>query len=111
MIGKLAHWIGAWSACAGLMLAQTSSRTQIVVVVQPEVALSQPAPDTVRVKIRLGPQSQALLWRAESCATVPSDGYRLTKSGTHAVPVAAISGAGGRVCLASTDGALRVSLP
>lgn len=91
--------------------ATQSAHTVLVVQVRPEVVVSRQGPDAITVRIRLAEGTQALLWRATSCGVPESNAYRIERSGVHSISISAIPGLdGGRICLASSDATLALTL-
>ncbi len=105
------RWLGV--AVASIVCVLASSVThQLFVQVRPEVALSHQGEATLRLKIRLAPGAQAMLWNAETCNEPDPEAYRVVRSGVYSIPLSAIPGpAGAGTCVASSDGALAVFLP
>ena len=87
--------------------AQSQSVT-LSVVVRPAVAVTMAEAQTVGLRIRLAPQTQATIWRDDNCGAAPG-GFVISQSGTYSIPLAQLGGRGAKVCVASSDGVLKAS--
>jgi hypothetical protein len=87
------------------------ARTVLTVTIRPALALTVVGDETLVLKIRLGTSSRAFLWRDSVCETAPVNGYLISESGTYSVSIAAIEGDGTKVCVGTSDGTLRASVP
>ena len=91
--------------------ATQSADTMLLVQVRPEAMVSRGGPDNLTVRIRLAEGAQASLWRAAVCGLPEQGAYTIQRSGVHTIPVSAIPGPNeSPVCLASSDGALTLTL-
>lgn len=90
-------------------VAQRQMSAQISVNIRTEASLDASRMDAVRVKIRLAPGTNALVWTAQDSCTTPSmTGRSIASSGTYDIPTSDL-GSGNRVCVASSDGSIRLS--
>jgi hypothetical protein len=79
--------------------------------VRPEARLDQDG-TFLNVKIRLARGADARLWSATTCGAPLADTLVISRSGTHTIPLSALGGpAGENICLASSDGTLRLTQP
>jgi len=97
---------------AGWAQHSSVTTTQLAVDVRPEAALAWQSDTVVLVKARLAPGTQARVWADETCGAPTTDSQMISVSGTVAIDLANIGGAGkALVCLASSDGRINASLP
>jgi hypothetical protein len=91
--------------------ASSTAIVSLMVQVRPEARLDQ-AGMLLRVEIRLAPRAEARLWWATACGAPTPGALVITRSGTYAIPISALGAAeGGSICLASSDGTLRLAQP
>ena len=64
--------------------------SRLAVQVRPEMLLT-PAASSVQLTVRLAPSVQAQVWRADTCAAAPADGFVVTQSGRIQIPVASLA--------------------
>jgi hypothetical protein len=50
------------------------------VTIRPAVTMTAEGPDAIGVKIRLAPQTQARLWKADTCLSAPTNSYTIGQS-------------------------------
>ena len=105
------------SGALPLFAQQRMVNSSLVLQVRPEEVL-QSQDGSVKLKIRLAPGTTASLWAAESCASPAAAAQIIAVSGVYSLPLSSFAPAPGnsspsalRVCLASSDGALKDSLP
>lgn len=74
--------------------------------------------DAIVLKIRLARGASARLWAADSCSSPSAESHVVSKSGTYNIPYAVLrmvatipTDGSDRVCLESSDGTLRDSVP
>jgi|GEM_PF-6804036 len=82
---------------------------RLLVQVRPEATMTLQGDQAVQVRIRLASGSQGSLWVADSCDRIPPAAYVISRSDAYLIPLSEVPGAGAGVCLASSDGAIRVS--
>ena len=92
-------------------------QSSMVLQVRPEELL-QNQNGSVKLKIRLAPGTTARLWAADSCASPAQTSQVITLSGVYSIPLSSFAPASAnpspsamRVCLESSDGALKDSVP
>lgn len=105
IVAGLLFVVGGW--------AQHSSvtTTQLAVDVRPEAALAWQGDGVVLVKVRMAPGARARVWTDDTCGAPAGSAQVLSASGTVAIELANIGGAGKPlVCLASSDGRINASL-
>jgi hypothetical protein len=89
--------------------ASHTATTSLTLQVRPEARLDQDG-DFLRVKIRLARGADARLWSATACGAPLADTLVILRSGTHTIPLSALGApAGENICLASSDGTLRLT--
>ena len=100
-------------ATAAAFASNTASVThQLRVEVRPQALLTHSSADTLLLKIRLAPNTQALLWNAATCNVQDPAAYSVSSSGTYTIPTSALPGpTDSGTCLRSTDGALQSFAP
>ena len=110
-------WVGVIAATS-LLHAQSRSVSATLVVQVSEASLVEQQNDNVVIKLRLAPGVAANFWGGESCTTAGEEPQIITASGTYTIPLNQIDprlraegGAAAFICLRSSDGALRRSLP
>lgn len=89
--------------------AAKSQSVTLSVNVRPAVSLTMTGASTVGLKIRLAPQTQATLWRDDECGAAAKE-FVVSQSGTYDIPLSQLGDRGAKVCVASSDGALRASV-
>jgi len=110
-LGRMLTMALSMALLAFPLFADGSVSNTLMVQARPEATLSRQGETTVVVKIRLAPATEAALWRAKNCGIADAQAFRISRSGTYAIPVSAITGVvDGDTCLASTDGVIVVSL-
>jgi hypothetical protein len=98
-------------AVGGFAQSSSVSSAQLTVDVRPEAVLSWQGDNTLLVKARLAPGTQARVWADESCGTPTAASQVIQASGVIVIQLADIDGAGKpMVCLSSSDGRLSVNL-
>ena len=100
--------------CLSCALAASSSaaNTQLVIQIRPEAVLAWQADNTLLVKARLAPGTQARVWADDVCGGAPAGARVIPASGTYSIPLAMIGESGeANVCLSSTDASLNTYLP
>ena len=103
--------IGLLFVVAGWAQHSSVMTTQVAVDVRPEAALAWQGDSVVLVKTRLAPGTQARVWADFTCGAPTADSQVVAASGTVAIELANIGGAGKPlVCLASSDGRINASL-
>jgi hypothetical protein len=103
--------IGLLFVVAGWAQHSSVMTTQVAVDVRPEAALAWQGDSIVLVKARLAPGTQARVWADYTCGAPAPDSQVVAASGTVAIELANIGGAGKPlVCLASSDGGINASL-
>jgi hypothetical protein len=118
--GSMAALITVLVLLTGQIQLYAQSRTattSLELRVNPEELL-QVQNESVLLKIRLGSRTIASIWAANSCTSPAPQSQVITASGTYTVPLHTLmSGIGNpdsnaaRVCLISSDGALKDSAP
>jgi hypothetical protein len=103
---------------APLLHAKSYSVTTTLTVHVEEASQLEFQNDNVIVKVRLTPGVAASLWGERACTTPADESYIITASGTYTIPLNQIKQArkaagdeDGSLCLQSSDGVLRHSLP
>jgi hypothetical protein len=103
---------------ASLLHAQSRTATTTLIVRVAEAGLLEQQNDNVIVKLRLAPGVAVSLWGDKSCAAPADESYVITASGTYTIPLnqlkqmqKAEGDDKGSICLQSSDGVLRRSLP
>ena len=91
--------------------ASDSAAIGLTVVIRPAVSLTMQGTSAVGVKIRLAPQTQARLWKADECAGLPANAHVIQASGIYSVSLSEMQGQGTKACLASSDGVLAAAIP
>lgn len=114
-LGRMWVFAGSVILLAGTLPLSAQVRTasaSLLLQVRPEAAL-QVQNNNVAVKIRLERGVTAQLWAAYTCASAPAASFIITASGTYSIPTGRLMPVTGasRVCLESSDGALRGSQP
>ena len=100
----------AFTACWSLWSGSLSNR--ISVQIRPEAVLLQQADATLLLKVRLGQDARAMLWKATTCDVPNPAAYVIARSGIYTIPLKMLPGPAEAVaCFASSDGALAVSAP
>jgi hypothetical protein len=101
-----------------LLRAQGRSVTTSLVVQVAEAALLERQNDNVILKVRLARGVAVSLWADKSCTAPAVESYIITASGTYTIPLNQINQGlnaeaadQGSICLQSSDGVLRRSLP
>jgi len=101
-----------------LLHAQGRTVTTTLIVQVAEAGLFEQQNDNLIVKLRLTPGVAVTLWGDKSCTVPAFESYIITASGTYTIPLNQIrqgqKAAGddeGSICLQSSDGVLRRSLP
>lgn len=84
-------------SCA--LFAAEHRSASLTVSVRPQVVLSIEGSSNIKVKIRLSPSSSAHLWIADTCTAPASAPFVLAQSGEYHIPVSALNGTGGLVCV------------
>jgi hypothetical protein len=103
--------IGLLFVVAGWAQHSSVMTTQVAVDVRPEATLAWQGDSVVLVKARLAPGTQARVWADYTCGAPAADSQVMAASGTVAIELANIGGAGKPlVCLASSDGRINTSL-
>jgi hypothetical protein len=83
----------------------------LMVQVRPEARLDQHSV-FLYVQIRLARGAEARLWWATTCSPPAPDALVIPRSGSYTIPFAALgSTTGQNICLASSDGTLRLAQP
>jgi hypothetical protein len=91
--------------------ASHTATTSLTLQVRPEARLDQDGA-FLHVKIRLARGADARLWSATACGAPLADTLVISRSGTHTIPLSALGApAGENICLASSDGTLRLAQP
>jgi hypothetical protein len=91
--------------------APHTATASLTLQVRPEARLDQEGA-FLRVKIRLARGADARLWSATACGAPLADTLVISRSGTHTIPLSALGApAGENICLASSDGTLRLAQP
>jgi hypothetical protein len=91
--------------------ASHTATASLLLQVRPEARLDQDGA-FLRVKIRLARGADARLWSATACGAPLADTLVISRSGTHTIPLSALGApAGENICLASSDGTLRLAQP
>jgi hypothetical protein len=110
-------WVGL-PRVASLLYAQGRTVTTTLTVQVAEAGLLEQQDDNVIVKLRLTPGVAVSLWGDRSCTTPAFESYIITASGIYTIPLNQIKqgqkAAGdddGSICMQSSDGVLRRSLP
>ena len=98
--------------------AKSRTATTTLVLQVAEASQLEVQNDSAIVKLRLAPGVAVSLWGDKACTTPADESYIITASGTYTIPLNQIKpgqkGAGdeeGSICLLSSDGVLRRSLP
>jgi hypothetical protein len=98
--------------------AQGRTVTTTLILHVAETGLLEQQNDNVVVKLRLTPGVAVSLWGDRSCTTPAFESYIITASGTYTIPLNQIKQGQkaawddeGSICLQSSDGVLRRSLP
>ena len=98
-------------AVGGFAQSSSVSSAQLAVDVRPEAVLSWQGDNTLLVKARLAPGTQARVWADESCGAPTAASQVISASGTVVIQLADIDATGKpMVCLSSSDGRLSVNL-
>ena len=103
---------------APLLHAESRTVTSTLILQVTEAALVEQQNDNVIVKVRLSPGVAASLWGDKSCTTPTLESLIITASGTYTLPLnqikqaqPAIGDGEASICMQSSDGLLRRSLP
>ena len=97
---------------AALLYAKSKTGTATLLVTVREEELVQIQGESVILKIRLASGVTAKLWGDTACGAPGQEAMVLTKSGTYTISLGSVSqDQRGYVCLLSSDGTLRDSLP
>jgi hypothetical protein len=103
---------------APLLHAESRSVTSALIVQVAEAGQLELQNDNVIVKLRLTRGVTVAVWEDKACTTPANESYTITASGTYTIPLNQIKqgqkAAGeeeGSICLQSSDGVLRRSLP
>jgi hypothetical protein len=103
---------------AALLQAKSYSVSTTLIVQVEEAGQLEFQNDNVIVKVRLTPGVAVSLWGEKVCTAPADESYIITAPGTYAIPLNQIKQAQkvagddeGSVCLQSSDGVLRHSLP
>jgi hypothetical protein len=98
--------------------AKSRSATSTLTVQVGEAGQLEFQNDNVIVRVRLTPGVAASLWGEKACTTPADESYIITASGTYTIPLNQIKQGQkaardeqGSICLQSSDGVLRRSLP
>jgi hypothetical protein len=110
-------WVGLLRFASPLH-AQGRTVTTTLILRVAEAGLIEQQNDNVIVKLRLTPGVAASLWGDKSCTTPTFESHIITASGTYTIPLDQIKPGQkvegddeGSICLQSSDGVLRRSLP
>jgi hypothetical protein len=110
-------WVGLLRV-ASLLHAQGRTVTTTLILRVAEAGLLEQQNDNVIVKLRLTPGVAVNLWGDKACTTPADESYIITASGTYTIPLHQIKQGQkaegndeGFICLQSSDGVLRRSLP
>jgi hypothetical protein len=123
--GQGANWtlvglllVGLLRVAPPLYAQRTRTVTTTLILQVAEAGLLELRNDSVVVKLRLTPGVAVNLWGDKACTTPAYESYIITASGTYTIPLNEIKqgqnseGADlGSICLQSSDGVLRRSLP
>jgi hypothetical protein len=89
--------------------ASHTATTSLTLQVRPEARLDQDGA-FLHLKIRLARGADARVWSATACGAPLADTVVISRSGTHTIPLSALGApAGENICLASSDGTLRLT--
>ena len=103
--------MGLLFVAAGWAQASSVSSAQMFVDVRAAAALAWQGDSVVLVKVRLAPGTQARVWADDTCGAATASARVVSSSGTVAIGLATIDGAGKpMVCLSSSDGRISASL-
>jgi hypothetical protein len=122
--GQGANWTLIALLAVGLLgaapqlRAQRRSVTTTLILQVAEAGLVEQQNDNVIVKVRLSPGVSLSLWGEKSCTTPALESSIITASGTYTLPLSqikqeqqAVGDGEGSICMQSSDGLLRRSLP
>jgi hypothetical protein len=108
---KRANVVGMLLVVAGWAQHFPVTTAQLAVDVRPEAALTWQGDSVVLVKTRLTPGTQARVWADDTCGAPTADSQMIPGSGTVAIELASIGGAGKTlVCISSSDGRINANL-